>query len=431
MFKDVSLRVPRRAVLVGVACLAATAGGVSAATSVKPYVKPVGGHYELKPLFSVDDKVPLDGGTPGEQYRMVGIPDGLGAHPNGDGTSTLFMNHELIFDQLSEPVVGGVKNRGAIISRWTLDAAGNPVAGRRAYDTVWQENTLVGPAPAVGNSTRSLSRFCSGFLGGWRHGFDRHIYLTGEEEQNAANTFDGLGSQSVAVFDNELHALPRMGRFSKENTVVRPGRSTRTVAFPTEDGPPTLDNQLYMYVGKKDRSEGAGALSRNGLDTGELYVFRSLDPARNSERSFTAGSVQGEWINIPDAGSLSASQLEAAADAAGAMTFVRPEDAAFNPRNRQELFLNTTGSSSGADDGVNELGRLYSLQLHPGNVLKPARLSIVYNADTVVAQGGDIAISPDNLDASERYLMINEDGTRRAARSWPRRAATGRSGAST
>ena len=267
------------------------------------------------------------------------------------------------------------------------------------------------PRRSLGNSTRSLSRFCSGFLGGSRHGFDRHIYFTGEEEQNAANTFDGLGSQSVAVFDNELHALPRMGRFSKENTVVRPGRSTRTVAFPTEDGPPTLDNQLYMYVGKKDRSEGAGALSRNGLDTGELYVFRSLDSARNSERSFTAGSVQGEWIKIPDAGSMSASQLEAAADAAGAMTFVRPEDAAFNPGNRQELFFDTTGSSSGADDGVNELGRLYSLRLHPGNVLKPARLSIVYNADTVVAQGGDIAISPDNLDASERYLMINEDGT--------------------
>ena len=93
------------------------------------------------------------------------------------------------------------------------------------------------------------------------------------------------------------------------------------------------------------------------------------------------------------------------------MTFVRPEDAAFNPRNSHELFFDTTGSSSGADDGVNELGRLYSLRLHPGNPLKHARLSIVYNADTIVANGGDIAISPDNMDASRRYLMINEDGT--------------------
>ena len=93
------------------------------------------------------------------------------------------------------------------------------------------------------------------------------------------------------------------------------------------------------------------------------------------------------------------------------MTFVRPEDGAFNPNNPNEFFFDTTGSSSGADDGVNELGRLYSLRLHPGNPLKPATLSVVYNADTVVAAGGDIAISPDNLDVSRQYLMINEDGT--------------------
>ena len=410
------------AVVAVAASVAATATG---ATSIKPYVEPVGDEYEIKPLFSVDDKVPLLDGAPGQQYRMVGIPDGLGAHPNGDGTSTLYMNHELPSTALSQPVVGGPTNRGAFVSRWILDADGDPVAGRRAYDTVWQENTLIGPAPEVGNASRALSRYCSGFLAGQRHGFDRPIYLTGEEEATAANSFDGLGSQSVAVYDNELHALPRMGRFAKENTVVQPGHGTRTVVFPTEDGPPTLDSQLYMYVGKKDRSEGAGVLSRNGLDTGRLYVFRSLDPDRNSERDFVAGSVKGEWIEIPNAADMTAAALEEAADEAGAMTFVRPEDAAFNPRNRHELFFNTTGSSSGADEGVNELGRLYSLRLHPGNPLKTANLDIVFNADTIVAQGGDIAVSPDNLDVSDRYLMINEDGT---ADSRPTMAAKGRDG---
>ena len=181
--------------------------------------------------------------------------------------------------------------------------------------------------------------------------------------------------------------------------------------FSTEDGPATLDSQLYMYVGKKDRSAGASVLARNGLVDGTLYVFRSLDPTRNSERTFTSGSVTGEWVAIPNAENLTDAQLEAANDAANAMTFIRPEDGAFNPNDRNEFFFDTTGSSSGADDGVNELGRLYSLRLHPGNVTKPAILTIVYNADTVVAAGGDIAISPDNLDASRDYLMINEDGT--------------------
>src|ERR671914_635376 len=406
----------RLAALVGLAAAVGAAmvgGSVFAATSVKPYVEPVGGEYTIRPLFSADDKVPLLGGGPGQQYRMVGIPDGLGAHPNPDGTSTLFMNHELNFTALSEPVVGGPKNRGAIVSQWLLDADGDPVAGRRAYDQIFDENTLLGPAPVVGNETqmpRQLARFCSGFLAGPATGFDRRIYLT-NEEATSPDTFDGMGGLSVAIFDNGLHTLPKLGRYSKENTVVQPTQGTRTVILPTEDGPATLDNQLYMYVGKKDRSAGASALARNGLDNGTLYVFRSLDPARNSERSFTSGSVTGEWVPIPDAEALTDTQLEAASDAAGAMTFVRPEDGAFNPNNPNEFFFDTTGSSSGAAEGVNELGRLYSIRLHPGHPLKPATLTIVYNADLVVAGGGDTAISPDNLDASSRYLMINEDGT--------------------
>jgi len=394
--------------------LVVTAAGPGlAATSVKPYVEPVRDEYQVRALFSVDDRVPLLGGATGQQYRIVGIPDGLGAHANRDGTSTLFMNHELGFTALSEPVVGGPKNRGAFVSEWVLDADGDPVAGRRAYDRVYAENTLLGPAPVVGNEAQmasQLARFCSGFLAGPAHGFDRWIYLT-NEESGGAESFDGRGGQSVAIFDGELHTLPKLGRFNKENSVVQPRRGTRTVIFPTEDGPATLDNQLYMYVGRKDRSAKATSLARNGLDNGKLYVFRSLDQARNSERTFTAGSVTGEWVLIPDAESLTDVQLEAAADAVGAMTFVRPEDGAFNPNNPHEFFFNTTGSSSGADDGVNELGRLYSLRLHPRNPLEPATLTTVYNADTVVAEGGDIAVSPDNLDVSDQYLMINEDGT--------------------
>ena len=50
-------------------------------------MEPVGGEYELTPLFSVDDSVP-ETSDPSQQYRMVGIPDGLGARANGDGTST-------------------------------------------------------------------------------------------------------------------------------------------------------------------------------------------------------------------------------------------------------------------------------------------------------------------------------------------------------
>jgi len=394
------------------------AAAALATTAVKPYVTAVGAEYEVDALFSVDDKVSWSGGS--GEYRMVGIPDGLGAHANGDGTATLYMNHELAAFTappnpqpiVSEPVVGEPKNRGAFVSKWTLDEDGDPIAGRRAYDKIYNENTFVGPAPTVSNSTRAFSRFCSGSLAGPPQGFDRWIYLTNEEEGTPANTFDGNGGLAVAIVDNNLYTLPKLGRFAWENTLVQPNQGNRTVIMGMEDGPAALDpgvenSQLYMYVGKKDRSARAGVLGRNGLDNGELYVLVSSDAAKSSEASFTSGTIEFDWALIPNAGELDEAQLEAASDDAGAFRFARPEDGAFNKKNRNNYLFVTTGGAA----NVNELGRLYSLDLHPGNVTKGGKLTIEYDADAIVDAGGDIAISPDNIDVSDDYLMINEDGT--------------------
>jgi hypothetical protein len=109
-----------------------------------------------------------------------------------------------------------------------VDGDGTVLSGERAYDTVYNENTLVGPAAAADNTTRPFSRFCSGSLAGPAEGFDRYIYLTNEEEGTPANTFDGLGGLAVAIFDNELHTLPKLGRFAWENTLVQPNHGNRT-----------------------------------------------------------------------------------------------------------------------------------------------------------------------------------------------------------
>ncbi len=51
------------------------------------------------------------------------------------------------------------------------------------------------------------------------------------------------------------------------------------------------------------------------------------------------------------------------------------------------------------------------LELNPGNPLTDAKLTVLVNADQVVAAGGDTVLSPDNMDASADYLMVQEDGT--------------------
>jgi len=125
----------RRTILGGAAATVvalAAAMPALATTAVKPYAVPVGIEYDVTPLFSVDDSVP-ETSDPSQQYRMVGIPDGLGAHSNGDGTTTLFMNHEFTRPTLSQPVVGGPEYRGAYVSKWILDAEGNPISGERAF----------------------------------------------------------------------------------------------------------------------------------------------------------------------------------------------------------------------------------------------------------------------------------------------------------
>src|SRR6185503_1638711 len=340
--------------------VAASLGATSAAlaatgflTSIGPYTEPVGDDYSIMAILSSGDRLPRTS-NPTQQYQMVGIPDGLGAHANADGTVTLYMNHELRNNNNSEPLVGRPLNRGALVSKLILAADGSAISGDRACDTGYTENVLFGPPPEVGNSTPPFSRFCSGSLSGEEAGFDRPIYICGEESSGAA-TFDGRGGQLVAIFDNSLWTLPKCGRLSWENAVIRRDPGERTTIMCLEDG--EIGNcQLYMYVGFKDRSPGASALGRNGLDNGSLYVFVSSNRRKNSEVNFRSGSVQGKWVLLPNAEPSTDTQLEAAADAVGAFAFDRIEDGAFRPGHPNEFYFDTTGGSTN-----NSLGRLYRL----------------------------------------------------------------------
>ena len=379
-------------------------------TSVQPYAVSLSAEYDVLPILSVGDRVPVTGDST-RTFQMVGIPDGLGAHRNRRGEVVVHMNHELTQATVSEPYVGEALNRGAIVSKYLIDSNGVVLSGKRAYDTVYLDDTFVGPAADASNATRGFARFCSASLASTAEGFDQPIYLTNEESGGAA-TFDGRGGLAVAIFDGEAHALTWLGHFAWENALVQPNTGNATVIMSMEDGPSDLDpakdnSQLYMYVGTKDATPGATTLERNGLVGGKLYAFRAVDLALNSEKTFESGTIEGEWVEIPGAQAMSDVELEAATDAANAMVFARPEDGAFNPRNHRNFFWVTTGGAK----GENELGRLYSMRLAKNSPTGHALLTLVVNADAVVAAGGDTALSPDNIGCSGDYLMICEDGT--------------------
>ena len=100
-------------------------------------------------------------------------------------------------------IVGAALNRGAIVSKWILAPDSSILSGDRAYNVVYVENVLVGPAPTADNSTPAFSRFCSGSFAWQEAGFDRPIYFCGEES-GGAGTFDGRGGLLTAIFDDAV-----------------------------------------------------------------------------------------------------------------------------------------------------------------------------------------------------------------------------------
>src|SRR4051794_17247585 len=140
------------------AVAAANAWGSPAETgpssSASPYVVRATPGVKVTSVLTVGDAA-ADG------YRMVGIPDGLGAFDNGDGTFTLLMNHELT------AAVGAVRShgaKGAFVSRWTIDKRTLRVlSGRDQIQQLatWNPSTHSYNALARGIA---LARLCSADL---------------------------------------------------------------------------------------------------------------------------------------------------------------------------------------------------------------------------------------------------------------------------
>src|SRR5262245_31743582 len=125
MKKETIMKFARKTVLSSllvVILLFATAGTALAnsitgpSSSQSPYIVRSQPGVVTKAILTVGDSVNLkpDGVTP---YRMVGIPDGLGAFDNGDGTFTLLMNHEL-GNTVGVTRAHGAK--GAFVSKWII-----------------------------------------------------------------------------------------------------------------------------------------------------------------------------------------------------------------------------------------------------------------------------------------------------------------------
>jgi hypothetical protein len=225
-------------------------------SSQTPYLVPLTNMARSAAILTTGDAVPRDGGS--GTYRMVGIPDGLGAFDNGNGTITVLMNHELPAGEGIPRAYGGT---GAFVSRWTIDK--NSLAVLNGRDLV------TSPADFHVSGTTDLNRLCSADLPALSAfydaasglGYSGRIYMNGEEV---------TGGRALAwvAAENATYELPKIGNFAHENELASPHSGKTTLVIGNDD---TSGGKIWVYVGTK--TDTGSAIDKAGLTNGTSYAI--------------------------------------------------------------------------------------------------------------------------------------------------------------
>jgi Bacterial protein of unknown function (DUF839) len=346
-------------------------------TSKPPYLVPTATGVEVDPIISTGDII---GG-----YQMSGIPDGLGGYrktdvrgdDNDDNHAQgrrirVLMNHEL-----GRSFPGTPPGVDARITRLEID----------------RRTRRVHAAEYLFTGHEMFERFCSATL---MLIDGRPLYFTGEEAVPMPNQpppppHDG----SSIVMDAETgfyRETPHFGHFQHENVV--PLRLSDWVFLSSEDDFRPGPSYLYAYIAD-DFERGVRGT------TGSLYVWRANDPAKNQNSAVTKGElVPGHFVPIPQSQNMNSTQLKAAATAANGFRFDRLEDIAAHPGITGRTYVADTGKPP-----ATARGRVYQFDVNPANPTL-ASLKMILNGD---APDNDDIYNPDNMDASDRVLMIQED----------------------
>jgi hypothetical protein len=354
-------------------------------SSQSPFLIPTASGVSTESLITVGDSA-------ANGYRLVGIPDGLGAFDNGDGTITLVVNHEL---GATKGVVRAHGSKGAFVSKWIIRKSDHKVlSGSDLIQRIMFRN----PDGTYASGTTAIDRLCSADLppvsafynAKTGKGYNGRLFMNGEE------------AATGRAFAHEMNGtswdLPDLGRFSWENSLANPSTGDKTVVIGTDDSTP---GQVYVYVGAKKRT--GNAVEKAGLAGGELYGITTpgftdeYDPATgNGVPGFnpTAFTLSG----LGNVGGLDPAGLQALSESKGVTEWWRPEDGAWDARNPNVFYFNTTAKF----DGTSRLWKLAFRDVrHPELGGKVTRL----------LDGTEGQHMLDNMAAANngRQLILNED----------------------
>ncbi|MCH7628348.1 MAG: DUF839 domain-containing protein [Proteobacteria bacterium] len=350
-------------------------------TTTDPFLLALEPNVTITSILTTGDA--LTGSTTGV---FGGIPDGIGAFDNGDGTVTVILDHEIASG-------GSVRDHGgtgAYIDTMIIDKSTLAVVG--GDDAMKTVNLWNGTQYVAG--TTNFSRFCSGDLADATAyfnvatgvGTDARIFLTGEES--------GVEGRAVATIVSGANAgtayeLPALGNLSFENLTANPFAQNKTIVAATDDG---QNGQVYIYVGQKQAT--GTEVDKAGLTNGSLFGIKVT--GFTDETNLTAANGTFSLEQIVDAANKTGAQIDAASEAQGVTSFLRPEDSAWDPENPNVLYFTTTNSFTGNS-------RLYKATF--ADITNPQAGGTI----TAVLDGSEGQHMFDNLTVANGKVILQED----------------------
>lgn len=391
-------------------------------SSQTPYIVPTTPGWEVISLITVGDsakEVP---------YRLVGIPDGMGALPgkfaeNGEYVAdkafmTFFVSHELGATSGIPRAHGAT---GAFVSQWTMHLNSKQVMwGEDLITKVMGWDNLNKQFVDATGATQ-FGRFCSADLPARTaffnpktgRGFDGLIYMKGEEAGA-----EGRAYATVVTGDEKgtTYQLPYLGRYSWENAVAHPNAGDKTLVIGLDDSSP---GQVYLYVGDKQRS--GNPAEQAGLMYGRLYGVRVSNGgayyANGPVKLENAGAINGTFdlVDMSDIVVLdSGAQLQTQSTARDVTEWARPEDGHWDTKNPNVFYWVTTGR-------VDQSAKLYKFTFD--SIANPTggTVETVLDAASLIGTDGQVARSFDNMVVDgDGNIIIQEDpgNTSYIAKTW-------------
>jgi hypothetical protein len=190
---------------------------------------------------------------------------------------------------------------------------------------------------ALGNGV-AFARFCSADLAdasafynpltglGYNGG---RLFLDGEESGLEGRAMAHIAS---GVDAGDSYELAWLGNMAYENVLANAHTGDKTVVAATDDG---QNGQVYFYFG--DKKATGNAVEQAGLTGGHLFGIHVDDLAGSSDNAPSNTTPLGadatslfSLVDLGDVSGMTGAQIDAASEAAGVTTFLRPEDGAWD-----------------------------------------------------------------------------------------------------